>query len=37
MVNNGDTKTIASPSNPSAAKDGFAVADGAKAPAPPAG
>jgi hypothetical protein len=37
MVNNADTKDIASPSVPSTAKDGFAVQDGATSPAPPAG
>jgi Peptidase A4 family len=37
MFNNAGTKKIASPSAPSAAKDGFAIQDGATAPAAPAG
>jgi hypothetical protein len=37
MLNNAGTKIVASPSTPSAAKDGFAVADGATSPPPPAG
>jgi hypothetical protein len=35
MVNNAGTATIASPSGPDSDSDGFAVADGSKAPAPP--
>jgi hypothetical protein len=37
MLNNAKTKSIASPSVPSTAKDGFAIQDGATSPAPPAG
>ncbi len=35
MVNNADTATIASPSNPDSDNDGFTVADGSTQPAPP--
>jgi hypothetical protein len=36
MVNNNDTKILASPSLPSSNSEGFALADGKNSPPPPA-